>query len=134
MFFKLRRSFLMLVLLSRDEPSDAVGPQDGVQSKACDEEDGEDQQPVDAPHRDAGEGAQAVWLGHVSVGDGLEPWDTKKPAITFEQTQYFYSTTFIWQNMSTELKLTKQYFTFTCHWDIYIMMMTVRRLLHRFQT
>lgn len=47
-------SVLMLVLLSRYEPADAVRPQDGVRSEAHDEEDREDQQPVDALHRDAG--------------------------------------------------------------------------------
>lgn len=47
-------SVLMLVFLSRYEPADAVRPQDGVRSEAHDEEDREDQQPVDALHRDAG--------------------------------------------------------------------------------
>lgn len=60
-------SVLMLVLLSRYEPADAVCPQDGVQSEARDEEDREDQQPIDALHRDTGEGAEAVCVQHVSV-------------------------------------------------------------------
>ena len=47
----------MLVLLSRYEPADAVCSQDGIQSEASDEKDGEDQQPVDALYGDAGEGS-----------------------------------------------------------------------------
>lgn len=65
----------MLVLLSRYEPADALCPQDGVRSEARDEEDGEDQQPVDALHRDAGEGAETVCVHHV-VGTGFKPWNT----------------------------------------------------------
>lgn len=60
-------SVLVLVLLSRYKPADAVCPQDGVQSEACDEEDGEHQQPVDALHRDAGEGPQEVCISHIPV-------------------------------------------------------------------
>lgn len=66
----------MLMLLSRYEPADAVCPQDGVRSEAHDEEDREDQQPVDAPHRDTGEGAQAVCVCHISVGVSFKPWST----------------------------------------------------------
>lgn len=51
-------SVLMLVLLSRYEPADALCPQDGVRSEACYEEDREDKEPVDAPHWDAGQGAK----------------------------------------------------------------------------
>ncbi|TNN30763.1 hypothetical protein EYF80_059085 [Liparis tanakae] len=67
------RPVLVLVLLSRDEPADAVRPQDGVRGEARDEEDGEDEQPVDAPHRGAEQGAEAVRVGHVVVGADLEP-------------------------------------------------------------
>lgn len=63
----------MLVLLSWDEPADAVRSQDGVHSEACDEEDREDQQPVDGLHRDAGEGAKTVCVHHLSVGGSIKP-------------------------------------------------------------
>lgn len=53
-------SVLMFVLLSRDEPANALCPQDGVCGEARDEEDREDQQPVDALHRDAREGAEMI--------------------------------------------------------------------------
>lgn len=66
----------MLVLLSRYEPADAVCPQDGVHNEACDEEDRENQQPVDAPYWDAGEGAEMVCIHHVSVGADFKPWNT----------------------------------------------------------
>lgn len=63
----------MLMLLSWDEPADAVRSQDGVHSEACDEEDREDQQPVDSLHRDAGEGAKTVCIHHFSVGGSIKP-------------------------------------------------------------
>lgn len=53
MFFFILSSLLVLVLLSRYKPTDAVCSQDGIHGESSDEEDGEDQQPVDAPHRDA---------------------------------------------------------------------------------
>lgn len=70
-------SVLMLVLLSGYEPAYAVGPQDGVQSEACDEEDGEDQQPVDAPHGNAREGTEAVYVCHISIRAGFKTWNTQ---------------------------------------------------------
>lgn len=70
-------SVLVLVLLSRYKPADAVCAQDGVHSEACDEEDGEDQQPVDALHRDTKEGAQAVCIRHISVRASFKSWNTK---------------------------------------------------------
>lgn len=60
-------SVLMLVLLSGDEPADAVCSQDGVEGEASDEEHREDQQPVDALHWHAGEGAQVVCIQHLFV-------------------------------------------------------------------
>lgn len=69
-------SVLMFVVLSWYEPADALCPQDGVYSEACDEEDREDQQPVDALHRDAGEGAKAVCIRHVIVRADFKPWKT----------------------------------------------------------
>lgn len=60
-------SVLMLVLLSGDEPADAVCSQDGVEGEASDEEHREDQQPVDGLHWDAGEGAEMVCIHHLSV-------------------------------------------------------------------
>lgn len=67
----------MLVLLSGYEPAYAVGPQDSVQSEACDEEDGEDQQPVDAPHGNAREGTEAVYVCHISIRAGFKTWNTQ---------------------------------------------------------
>lgn len=64
---------LMLVLLSRDEPANAVCAQDSIQSEACDEEDREDQQPVDRLHWDAGKGAKAVCINHFSVSGCIKP-------------------------------------------------------------
>lgn len=64
------------MLLSRYEPADAVCPQDGVRGEAHDKEHREDQQPVDAPHWDTGEWAQAVCICHVSVGVSFKPWST----------------------------------------------------------
>lgn len=72
-----RLSFLVLVLLTRDQPADAVRSQDGVQSKARDEEDGEDQQPVDAVHRGAGEGTQVVCVRHVPVRASFKSYSGK---------------------------------------------------------
>lgn len=66
-------SVLMLVLLSRYEPADALCPQDGIRGEAHDEEDREDQQPVDALHRDAGEGAETVCIHYGSVVAGFKP-------------------------------------------------------------
>lgn len=69
-------SVLMFVLLSRDEPANALCPQDGVCGEARDEEDREDQQPVDALHRDAREGAEMIWIHHGFVGGGFKPLNT----------------------------------------------------------
>lgn len=66
-------SVLVLVLLSRDEPPDTVCPEDGVYCEACDEEDREDQQPVNALHRDTGERAETILFGHVSVCASFKP-------------------------------------------------------------
>lgn len=78
----------MLVLLSRYEPADAVRPQDGVRSEACDEEDREDQQPVDALHRDAGEWAEAVCIRHVFVRADFKPLSTKTNDQKIKQAGY----------------------------------------------
>lgn len=60
-------SVLMLVLLSGDEPANAVCSQDGVDGEASDEEDREDQQPVDGLHWYAGEGPHVVCIQHLFV-------------------------------------------------------------------
>lgn len=70
-------SVLVLVLLSRDEPPDTVCPEDGVYCEACDEEDREDQQPVNALHRDTGERAETILFGHVSVCASFKPCSIK---------------------------------------------------------
>lgn len=61
------------MLLSRYEPADAVCPQDGVESEACDEEHREDKQPIDTPHWHTGEGAQMVCVCHVPVRACFKP-------------------------------------------------------------
>lgn len=75
-------SVLVLVLLSRYEPADAVGAQYGVQSESSDEEDGEDQQPVDALHRDTGQRTQPVCVCHVSVGARFKTCSTNKGSLS----------------------------------------------------
>lgn len=89
-----RGSVLVLVLLSWDEPADAVGPQDGVRAEACDEEDGEDQQPVDAPHGDTGQGPRPVRVRYVHGGADVKPWrnsddpeDTEDATATARRTK-----------------------------------------------
>lgn len=84
----------MLMLLSGYEPAYAVGPQDGVQGEACDEEDGEDQQPVDALHGNAREGAEAVCVCHISIRVGFKTWNTELDH-TWVQVSFEWSFRFI---------------------------------------
>lgn len=110
-------SVLMLVLLSGYEPAYAVSPQDGVQSEACDEEDGEDQQPVDAPHGNAREGTEAVYVCHISIRAGFKTWNTQSwithgckfhlsgRSDSFYMTQNVLPTTQFWPFLAQTSKL-----------------------------
>lgn len=107
----------MLVLLSGYEPAYAVSPQDGVQSEACDEEDGEDQQPVDAPHGNAREGTEAVYVCHISIRAGFKTWNTQSwithgckfhlsgRSDSFYMTQNVHPTTQFWPFLAQTSKL-----------------------------
>lgn len=57
----------MLVLLSRDEPADALGADGGVHDKPSQEEHGEQEQPVYALGQNAGQGPFPVCLCHSHI-------------------------------------------------------------------
>lgn len=71
-------SVLMLVVLSRYEPADALCAQDRIDSEACDEKDREDQQPVNGLHWDAGQRALVVCIPHHPVSCGIKPCSSVK--------------------------------------------------------
>lgn len=78
-------SVLMLVVLSRYEPADALRAQDRIESEACDEKDGEDQQPVDGLHWDAGQRALVVCIPHHSVSCRIKPFNRSSVRMGSEQ-------------------------------------------------
>lgn len=63
----------MLMFLSRNEPTNVVCSQDGVEREPSDEEDGEDEEPVDALYWGAREGSQVVCICHVFIGVHFKP-------------------------------------------------------------
>lgn len=63
----------MLVLLSRDEPADAVRADGGVHDKASQEEHREQEQPVDALRQNAWQGPFPVFLCHSHIAFSFYP-------------------------------------------------------------
>lgn len=78
-------SVLMVMVLSWYEPADALRAQDGVESKACDEKDREDQQPVNGLHWDAGQRALVVCIPHHPVSCGIKPFNSSPVKMGSEQ-------------------------------------------------
>lgn len=63
----------MLMFLSKYEPTNVVSSQDGVEREPSDEEDGEDQEPVDALYCGARERSQVVCICHIFIGIHFKP-------------------------------------------------------------
>lgn len=75
--FEQLRLFLMFVLLSRDEPADALGADGGVHDKASQEEHREQEQPVYALRQNTWQGPFPVFLCHSHIAFSFYPYKTK---------------------------------------------------------
>lgn len=65
--------FLVFVLLSRDEPADAVGADSGVHDKGSQEEHREQEQPVYALGQNTRQGPFPVFLRHSHITSSFYP-------------------------------------------------------------
>lgn len=67
---------LVFVVLSRDQPPDAVCAEDGIESEAGYEEDGEHKEPVDALDGNRGQRSDAVVFLNALIRACFKTWRT----------------------------------------------------------
>lgn len=72
---------LVFVVLSRDQPPDAVRTEDGVESEAGYEEDGEHKQPVDALDRNRRQRSDAVVFLNGLIRACFKTWREKSESL-----------------------------------------------------